>query len=120
MEANDLKEALVAFVVDVLIEARARLGSTIESHLKEILEKERRLLVTSGAPALPLATERELPRSRYLDMKQGGEYFGMKPAAFRKMLDRTPLPEGLLIRWGRRVRIDIHAFEKWLASRKAH
>jgi hypothetical protein len=119
MENNALKEALVSIVVDVLIEAKARIGGMIEAHLRQVLERERQLLSVSGMQVPTAIVDQGKPRSRYLDMRQAGEYFGMKPAAFRKMLDRTILPDGILVRFGRRFRIDIQAFEKWLVSQKS-
>ena len=44
MEDGALKKAMVEFLADVLIEAKARMGKVVEASLKEALEKQRLLV----------------------------------------------------------------------------
>jgi len=43
---------------------------------------------------------------------------GMSGRAFRKMIERHPLPQGIVVRIGSRRRIDIYAFEKWVTRQQ--
>ena len=112
MDSDTLKNVLITFAVDVLVEARARLGNVIKDHLRKVLERERRFQEGEAR----LIPDAQKPKGRFMDMKQAGEYMGMSAAAFGRMIERHPLPPGVMLRLGRRRRIDIYAFEKWLLS----
>ena len=45
MDDASLKKVLVDFLADVIMEARAKVGTTVENHLRDTLEKERLLVV---------------------------------------------------------------------------
>ena len=116
MELEPLKKALVEFLVDVVLEVKARTTITVEDRLKLLSPDERRLL-EERQPALAKPAQ---PMPRFISMAQAGKYWGTSPKGFRMMLDRlfAELPKGIVVRVGRRTRVDIRAFEEWLVSKE--
>lgn len=113
MERSVLKAELVNFFAEVLCEAADRLGDRLESRLRGILRNP----VGARTPETPQAPVILSSPHRFVDLKQFGAYFSMKPTAARKMLERESPPPGVVVRLGmRRIRVDIPAFEKWLAN----
>ena len=113
MERSALKQELVNFVAEVHCEAADRLGDRLEDRLRSILREPVKAKMPESAHTPAIAGS----ASRFMDLKQFGAYFSMKPTAAYKMLLREKPPAGVVVRLGmRRIRVDIPAFEKWLAS----
>lgn len=116
MEANDLKKVLVDFLVEVILEVKARTASPVEDRIKPLPEEDRKLIETRG-----VASEAPLPAMpRFISMKQAAKYWGASTVGFRRMLDRlfAELPKGIVVRVGKRVHVDIRAFESWLVAKE--
>jgi hypothetical protein len=115
MERSALKEELVKFVVEVLCQAADRLGDRLEDRIRMIL----RDLVRLKEPETFQTTAAASNTSRFMDLKQFGAYFSMKPTAAWKMLQREKPPAGVVVRLGkRRIRIDVTAFERWVSVKE--
>ncbi len=115
MEHSTLKEELVKFIAEILCEAADRLADRLEHRLRGILRDPE--MAGWKAGLLETSTPANTP-SRFMSLKQFGAYFSMKPTAAYKMLLREKPPSGVVVRLGmRRIRVDIPAFEKWLASK---
>lgn len=116
MDQETLKNAAVAFIVDILVEAQAQLASRTQERLEQLVLKERELFELERLARPKPASDRARLEPRYLDMRQAGQVMGMTPKAFRCAIQRMVLPKGVLVRFGRRMRVDVKAFEKWLAA----
>jgi hypothetical protein len=100
----------------VLSAAVERMGDRLDRRLKSLLsDTAERRAAEAPAPLHPT-----IEAKRFMSLKEFGDYFSMKPPAAWKMLQREKPPAGVVVRMGqRRIRIDVQAFEKWLASRYA-
>jgi len=119
METDVLKKALVEFLVDVVLEVKARTVIAVEDRLKLLSTDERKLLVERSQRAVDKPIP---PMPRFISMAQAGQYWGASAKGFRQMLDRlfAELPKGIVVRVGKRTRVDIRAFEDWLVSKEAN
>jgi hypothetical protein len=114
MEPSALKRELVNIIAEILFEAADRLGDRLEERLRSILRDPVKAKMPESAHMPTIASS----PSRFMDLRQFGAYFSMKPTAAYKMLQREKPPAGVVVRLGmRRIRVDIPAFEKWLASK---
>lgn len=116
METDLLKKALVDFLVQVVLEVKARTLPSIQAEFLSMLET-RRSLVESEDPG---SSKPSPPGTgRFVSVKQAADVWGTSPVAFRRTLERMfpELPKGIVVRLGRRVRVDLAALEKWLVNR---
>ncbi len=117
MELQVLRKVLVEFLVDVVTEVKARTTPAnggferTNPEIDRILSERNR----TAPEAPPLSA---MPR--FLSMSQAAHYWGGSSKGFRQMLDRlfAELPKGVVVRVGRRTRVDMKAFEAWLVAKE--
>lgn len=119
METEALKKALVDFLVEVVTEVKSRAVSSIAERAQSSPERdsilsERKNSASQGQPlpALP----------RFLSTSQAAQYWGTSTVGFRRMLERLfpEIPKGIVVRVGKRVRVDMRAFETWLVTKETN
>jgi hypothetical protein len=116
MEMDALKNALIDLIVEVVKEVKNRTMPIAETRTRAIPDNDLENLETR--PPMSQSPLQAMPR--FVSTKQAASYWGTSTVGFRRMLDRLfpELPKGIVVRVGKRVRVDIRAFESWLVSKE--